>query len=173
MLAGSGHPQTACSTHAFAFSPCLFISSKCLGFSKPSNPRSTRVCTGTHSGRVILALPSPYALSPCEYLVLTRVHGSAAAAAFIFLGTLARSGWSALLGMLLSELAIAFSDVVVDGIVVERARNEPVEVAGALQSLCWGSEVSHACCGTYASRAQHVQIQGVCKRRAEPGLVMR
>ena len=41
---------------------------------------------------------------------------------------------------LLSSACIAFSDVVADGIVVQRTRdsNDP-KVAGGLQSLCWGS----------------------------------
>ena len=42
--------------------------------------------------------------------------------------------------MTLSELAIAFSDVVVDALVVERARGESQATAGSLQSLCWGAQ---------------------------------
>jgi len=42
--------------------------------------------------------------------------------------------------LLLSSATVAFSDVVADGIVVQRTRdsNDP-KVAGGLQSLCWGS----------------------------------
>ena len=40
-----------------------------------------------------------------------------------------------------AELAIAFSDVVIDGVVVERSRGEALATAGALQSVCWGSQV--------------------------------
>ena len=43
-------------------------------------------------------------------------------------------------GLQLGELAIAFSDVVVDGVVVERSRNESQATAGSLQSICWGSQ---------------------------------
>ena len=43
--------------------------------------------------------------------------------------------------MTLAEGSIAFSDVVVDGIVVEKSRNEPLATAGSLQSICWGSQV--------------------------------
>lgn len=43
--------------------------------------------------------------------------------------------------MTVSELSIAFIDVTVDGVVVERTRGAALEVAGALQSLCWGSQV--------------------------------
>jgi folate/biopterin transporter len=46
----------------------------------------------------------------------------------------------AVLWMTLSELAIAFSDVVVDALVVERARGESQATSGSLQSLCWGAQ---------------------------------
>ena len=46
-----------------------------------------------------------------------------------------------LLWMFASELAIAFSDVVVDSIVVNYSRDsESPEAAGGLQSLCWGCQ---------------------------------
>ena len=51
-------------------------------------------------------------------------------------------GW--LLGSQLGELAIAFSDVVIDGVVVERSRNESQATAGSLQSICWGSQARTA-----------------------------
>ncbi|KAG2422597.1 hypothetical protein HXX76_015924 [Chlamydomonas incerta] len=41
--------------------------------------------------------------------------------------------------MLLASLGTAAADVVVDSIVVERARGHPQAVAGSLQSLCWAS----------------------------------
>jgi hypothetical protein len=61
--------------------------------------------------------------------------------AFGLLGVLPPSGFSALLLMTLGELAIAFSDVVIDGVVVERSRGEEQATAGSLQSICWGSQV--------------------------------
>lgn len=65
---------------------------------------------------------------------------------FLTMGLFANSGGSALLGMCLVELAIAFLDVMVDGIVVERARHEAPEKAGSLQSICWGFQVGlHVC----------------------------
>lgn len=64
--------------------------------------------------------------------------GLTAMLGFLTMGLFANSGGSALLGMCLVELAIAFLDVVVDGIVVERARHEAPEKAGSLQSICWG-----------------------------------
>ena len=54
-----------------------------------------------------------------------------------------------LLFMTLGELAIAFSDVVIDGVVVELSRGVDQATSGALQSLCWGSQV--ACCPPFAS----------------------
>ena len=50
----------------------------------------------------------------------------------------------ALLLMTLAELAIAFSDVCVDGVVVEKSKGEDQAMAGSLQSLCWGSQVGPA-----------------------------
>ena len=49
---------------------------------------------------------------------------------------------SALLLMTLGELAIAFSDVVIDGVVVECSRGADQATAGSLQSICWGSQAS-------------------------------
>ena len=48
---------------------------------------------------------------------------------------------TALLFMTLGELAIAFSDVVIDGVVVECSRGADQATAGSLQSICWGSQV--------------------------------
>jgi folate/biopterin transporter len=44
-----------------------------------------------------------------------------------------------MLAIALSSLSVAFSDVIVDSLVVERARQESVGDAGSLQSLCWGA----------------------------------
>ena len=38
----------------------------------------------------------------------------------------------------MTSLSVAISDVIVDSLVVERAREESVAKAGSLQSLCWG-----------------------------------
>ena len=40
---------------------------------------------------------------------------------------------------MLASLSVAFSDVVIDSVVVERARGEEQSLAGNLQSLCWAS----------------------------------
>ena len=58
------------------------------------------------------------------------------------LGLLPPRPLPALLCMALGELAIAFSDVVIDGVVVQLSRGEDQAASGALQSLCWGSQVT-------------------------------
>lgn len=44
----------------------------------------------------------------------------------------------AVAALLMTSLSVAISDVIVDSLVVERAREESVAKAGSLQSLCWG-----------------------------------
>ena len=44
----------------------------------------------------------------------------------------------AVVALLMASLSVAISDVIVDSMVVERAREESVAQAGSLQSLCWG-----------------------------------
>ena len=51
----------------------------------------------------------------------------------------------------LTELAVAFSDVVVDAVVVEQARGESQSAAGALQSLCWGAQAVGSLSSAYAA----------------------
>jgi folate/biopterin transporter len=58
---------------------------------------------------------------------------------WITLATVVDQAWSATLAIALGSLSVALSDVIVDSIVVERARGESVGTAGSLQSLCWGS----------------------------------
>ena len=45
---------------------------------------------------------------------------------------------TALVAFTLGSLSIAFSDVLIDSIVVAKARGEEQGVSGSLQSLCWG-----------------------------------
>ena len=71
------------------------------------------------------------------YLVLCGLGG---AAAFALLALSPPSRNLALACMTAGELAIAFSDVVIDALVVERARGEPQATSGALQSLSWGAQ---------------------------------
>ena len=52
-----------------------------------------------------------------------------------------------------ASLGTAASDVVVDSIVVERARDAPRQTAGSLQSLCWGAAAVGGIASAYASGA--------------------
>ncbi|HEY9762899.1 MAG TPA: folate/biopterin family MFS transporter [Trichocoleus sp.] len=70
------------------------------------------------------------------YLVLSGVFG---AAAWIAMATVVQSGWAAIAAITLSSLSVAVSDVIVDSLVVERARRESQSDAGSLQSLAWGT----------------------------------
>jgi folate/biopterin transporter len=70
------------------------------------------------------------------YLILSGLLGMAS---WLSLATVVHTAWAATLAIALSSLSIAVSDVIVDSLVVERARSESVADAGALQSLCWGS----------------------------------
>jgi len=70
------------------------------------------------------------------YLILSGFVGSLA---WIAMATVVHSPWAAGLAIALSSLAIAVSDVIVDSLVVERARTESISDAGSLQALCWGT----------------------------------
>jgi folate/biopterin transporter len=70
------------------------------------------------------------------YLVLSGLLG---AAAWLALATVVQSGWAAILAITLSSLSVAIGDVIVDSLVVERARGESQGEAGTLQSLAWGA----------------------------------
>ena len=70
------------------------------------------------------------------YLVLSGLMGTAA---WLVLATVAHTAWLATAMILLSSLSVAISDVIVDSLVVERARQESQSEAGTLQSLSWGA----------------------------------
>ena len=70
------------------------------------------------------------------YLILAGISGTLA---WLSMATWVHSAWAATGAIALSSLAIALSDVIVDSLVVERARQETQEAAGSLQSLCWGT----------------------------------
>ncbi|MBE9036358.1 folate/biopterin family MFS transporter [aff. Roholtiella sp. LEGE 12411] len=70
------------------------------------------------------------------YLVLSGILG---AAAWVSLATIVHTSWAATVAIFLSSLSVAVSDVIVDSLVVERARSESQADAGSLQSLCWGA----------------------------------
>ncbi|WP_353931158.1 folate/biopterin family MFS transporter [Okeanomitos corallinicola TIOX110] len=70
------------------------------------------------------------------YLVLSGILG---AVAWVGMGTIVDSSLTATIAIALSSFSVAFSDVIVDSLVVERARVESQAKAGSLQSLCWGA----------------------------------
>ncbi|XP_048549730.1 folate-biopterin transporter 1, chloroplastic-like isoform X2 [Triticum urartu] len=67
------------------------------------------------------------------------------------MATIVDDKYSAALSIILGSLAVAFSDVVVDSMVVERARGESQSTSGSLQSLCWGSSAFGAIVSAYFS----------------------
>ncbi|YAF94546.1 MAG: folate/biopterin family MFS transporter [Nodularia sp. CChRGM 3473] len=70
------------------------------------------------------------------YLVLSGILG---AISWVSLATIVHTSWVATLAIALGSLSVAVSDVIVDSLVVERARVESQADAGSLQSLCWGA----------------------------------
>ncbi len=70
------------------------------------------------------------------YLILSGVLG---AIAWLAMATVVDTALKATLTILLSSLSVAISDVIVDSLVVERARDESQGEAGTLQSLAWGA----------------------------------
>jgi folate/biopterin transporter len=94
------------------------------------------------------------------YLILSGIFG---AVAWIGMATVVNTGWQATALMLLSSLSVAVSDVIVDSLVVERARNESLSHAGSLQSLCWGSSALGGLITAYLSGSllEHFSTQTV------------
>jgi folate/biopterin transporter len=70
------------------------------------------------------------------YLILSGLLGTAS---WLGLGLLAHTALTATVAIALSSLSVAVSDVIVDSLVVERARSEDVGKSGSLQSVCWGA----------------------------------
>ena len=70
------------------------------------------------------------------YLMLSGLLG---AASWLALATVVQSTWAAIAAITLSSLSVAIGDVIVDSLVVERARKESLSTAGTLQSLAWGA----------------------------------
>ncbi|MDJ0597390.1 MAG: folate/biopterin family MFS transporter [Crocosphaera sp.] len=69
------------------------------------------------------------------YLVISGLLGSLS---WILLATAVTNAWLATVTLLLTSISVAISDVIVDSLVVERARKESLGQAGSLQSLTWG-----------------------------------
>ncbi|MFM7423944.1 MAG: folate/biopterin family MFS transporter [Elainella sp.] len=70
------------------------------------------------------------------YLILSGLLGTTA---WLLLATVVQNAYTATLAIALASLSVAFSDVIVDSLVVERARQESLESAGSLQSISWGA----------------------------------
>ena len=70
------------------------------------------------------------------YLILSGILG---AIAWLSMATLVNTPLKATAAILLSSVSVAISDVIVDSLVVERARSEEQGDAGTLQSLAWGA----------------------------------
>ncbi|XP_043691126.1 folate-biopterin transporter 1, chloroplastic-like [Telopea speciosissima] len=83
-----------------------------------------------------------------SYLVLSGLLG---AFSWFLMATFVDSKYDAAFCILLGSLSVAFSDVVVDSMVVERARGESQSTSGSLQSLCWGSSAFGGIVSAYFS----------------------
>lgn len=83
-----------------------------------------------------------------SYLILSGLFG---ALSWSLMASLVDGKYSAAFCILLGSLSVAFSDVVVDSMVVERARGESQSVSGSLQSLCWGSSAFGGIVSSYFS----------------------
>ncbi|MEM9004579.1 MAG: folate/biopterin family MFS transporter [Cyanobacteria bacterium P01_F01_bin.86] len=70
------------------------------------------------------------------YLILSGMLG---AIAWLAMATVVNTPLQATIAILLTSLSVAISDVIVDSLVVERARGEDQSKAGTLQSLAWGA----------------------------------
>ncbi|MBA0651632.1 hypothetical protein Goklo_018940, partial [Gossypium klotzschianum] len=83
-----------------------------------------------------------------SYLVLSGLLG---ALSWSLMASFVDSKYGAACCILLGSFSVAFSDVVVDSMVVERARGESQSVSGSLQSLCWGSSAFGGIVSSYFS----------------------
>ena len=70
------------------------------------------------------------------YLILSGLLGSVS---WLALATLVDNALAATVVILLTSLSVAISDVIVDSLIVERAREESLSQSGSLQSLSWGA----------------------------------
>ncbi|GER32269.1 major facilitator superfamily protein [Striga asiatica] len=83
-----------------------------------------------------------------SYLVISGLLG---ALSWSLMATFVDSKYGVMFCILLGSLSVAFSDVVVDSMVVERARGESQSMSGSLQSLCWGSSAFGGIISSYFS----------------------
>ena len=82
------------------------------------------------------------------YLVLSGLLG---AISWASLATVVHTPLAATAAIALGSLSVAISDVIVDSLVVERARAESQAEAGSLQSLAWGSAAAGSLITAYFS----------------------
>ncbi|MDZ7952323.1 folate/biopterin family MFS transporter [Nostoc sp. DedQUE09] len=82
------------------------------------------------------------------YLILSGILGTAS---WMSLATIVNTSWAATSAIALGSLSVAMSDVIVDSLVVERARGESQAKAGSLQSLCWGASAIGGLITAYCS----------------------
>jgi folate/biopterin transporter len=94
------------------------------------------------------------------YLILSGLMGTVA---WLCLATVVHSAWAATCAILLSSLSVAISDVIVDSLVVERARRESLSNSGSLQSITWGASAVGGLITAYLSGwlLQHFSNQTV------------
>ncbi len=83
-----------------------------------------------------------------SYLILAGLLGCCG---WLALATLVRDSATATLVMVLCSLSVAVGDVIVDALVVERARHESTAAMGSLQSLCWGASAVGSILTAYLS----------------------
>ncbi|KAL7144743.1 hypothetical protein ABFS83_07G032600 [Erythranthe nasuta] len=83
-----------------------------------------------------------------SYLVLSGLLG---AFSWSLMATFVDTKYGVAFCILLGSLSVAFSDVVVDSMVVERSRGESQSMSGSLQSLCWGSSAFGGIVSSYFS----------------------
>ncbi|MDJ0636463.1 MAG: folate/biopterin family MFS transporter [Xenococcaceae cyanobacterium MO_188.B29] len=69
------------------------------------------------------------------YLILSGILGTLS---WLALATLVDNAWSVTIVLLSTSVSVALSDVIIDSLIVERARKESLGQAGSLQSLSWG-----------------------------------
>ncbi len=69
-----------------------------------------------------------------SYLIISGLLGCFA---WFAMATFVDTAWLAATMIILSSLSVAISDVIVDSVVVERAREESLDRVGSLQSLTW------------------------------------
>jgi folate/biopterin transporter len=82
------------------------------------------------------------------YLILSGMLGCFA---WLALAMVVTAPWQAMVAILFSSLSVAISDVIVDSLVVERAREESLSNAGSLQSLTWGVSAAGGLITAYLS----------------------